>query len=213
MNQARIVGIGELLWDCFPEWRVPGGAPANVAFHARQLGMDGIVASRVGIDPAGEGLLRHLQSHSLTTQFVQRDSTHLTGAVTVKVEVADRPSFEIHQNVAWDFLEFTPELKTLVEHATAVCYGTLAQRSITSRETIGRVLETAQQTIRVYDVNLRPPWIDRDWVDASLRAANIVKINLEELHSLALMFSLTEDVRGTLDPRLGGALPAGWPLC
>ncbi|MGQ9575599.1 MAG: carbohydrate kinase family protein [Thermoguttaceae bacterium] len=195
MNQAAapiVVGLGELLWDCFADWRRPGGAPANVAFHACQLGLNGIVCSRVGTDPLGDQLLAFLQSQGLRTDWVQRDREYPTGTVSVDVCQPDHPRFVIHENAAWDWLEFDAAVQRLMGQAAAVCFGTLAQRAAVSRQTIFRALKAVSPAcLIVYDVNLRPPWYQRPWVERSLDASQLVKLNAEEAIELARLLELS----------------------
>ncbi|NLE38521.1 MAG: hypothetical protein GX621_10900 [Pirellulaceae bacterium] len=138
-----VVGLGELLWDCFGDSRRPGGAPANVAFQANQLGCRGVVCSRVGDDPLGRELIDFLDGQGLETRWVQRDVRHPTGTVTVDASRADHPEYTIHEGAAWDHLEFNGDLEDLMSRASAVCFGSLAQRSPASRETIHRALTAA----------------------------------------------------------------------
>ena len=188
MSQTEVpivVGLGELLWDCFADSRLPGGAPANVAFHACQLGCRGIVASRVGRDSLGDELIAFLTGQGLDTAWVQRDDAHPTSTVTVDTSRPDRPRFTIHENVAWDFLGFDATLEPLLARAAAVCFGTLAQRSPASRDTIQRAVRAVGPgCLVVYDVNLRQHFYQRDWLEASLRASQIVKLNAEEVIEL-----------------------------
>ena len=180
-----VVGLGELLWDCFPDSRRPGGAPANVAFHAQQLGQRGVICARIGDDELGRELLAYLDARGLDTRYVQRDGIRPTGCVTVNTTNPDRPSFIIHENIAWDALEFNEELESLMSMAAAVCFGTLAQRSLRSRETIHHCLSAARNALIVYDVNLRQNWYERDWIERSLRTARVVKLNIDEVAVLA----------------------------
>jgi fructokinase len=182
------IGVGELLWDCFPTDRRPGGAPANEAFHANQLGLRGVVVSRVGDDEDGRALLAHLMSHNLTTDHIQIDPRLPTGSVTVHTPRPDAPAYTIHENVAWDAIAWNNDLADLAAGADAICFGTLAQRCAITRETIRRLLEAAPSALKVYDVNLRPPWFQRDWIDASLRRADAVKLNEDEVTTLASTF-------------------------
>jgi fructokinase len=180
-----VVGLGEVLWDCFADSRRPGGAPANVAFHACQLGCRGIVCSRVGRDCLGDELVEFLQSQGLQTDWVQRDTEHPTGTVTVDVSRPEHPRFVIHENVAWDYLEFDAGLRELAGQAAAICFGTLAQRCEASRKTIQRAIAAANpDCLVVYDVNLRQHWHQRDWVERSLAVSQIVKLNAEEVIEL-----------------------------
>jgi fructokinase len=181
-----VVGLGELLWDCFDDSRRPGGAPANVAFQASQLGCQGVVCSRVGRDALGDELVDFLAAQGLATDWVQRDPAHPTGTVTVDARRANQPEYVIHENVAWDHLELDAAWKRLMADAAAICFGTLAQRSSDSRETIHRALASASSDcLIVYDVNLRQQWYDRELINRSLAVANMVKLNDHEVIVLA----------------------------
>jgi fructokinase len=186
-----VVGLGELLWDCFADSRLPGGAPANVAFHACQLGSRGVVCSRVGRDPLGDELLEFLAKQGLATTWVQRDGDHPTSTVTVDTSQPHHPRFIIHLNVAWDFLAFDDALGQLMRQASAVCFGTLAQRSPQSRQAIHAALDAAgPECLIVYDVNLRQHFFDRAWVADSLARAHVVKLNAEEVIDLDKLLGL-----------------------
>lgn len=176
-----VLGIGELLWDVFADSRRPGGAPANVAFHACQMGCAGVVASRVGRDGLGDELIAFLDKQGLSTRHIQRDSQRPTGTVTVDTSRADHPSYVIHEGVAWDYLAFDAALGKLLGTVQALAFGTLAQRSAVARATIGRVLgEVNGNCLVVYDVNLRQLYYDWPTIEASLRRANVVKFNADE---------------------------------
>jgi len=144
----------------------------------------------VGTDPLGEELLEYLAARKLETQYIQRDSVNPTGRVTVDTRDPANPSFIIHEDSAWDYLEFNTALRTLMGRAAAVCFGTLAQRNEPSRETIHRCLAAAETSLRVYDVNLRQQWYRRDWIERSLRAAHVVKLNEDEARILADLLEL-----------------------
>ena len=185
MGQSLILGLGEVLWDCFPDEERPGGAPANFSYHAAQLGYQGGVLSRVGMDERGEKLVRWLAEKGVRTDWIQRDPDHPTGTVTVDVSRPDHPQFIIHENVAWDFMEASPEWRAAVGSAVAVCFGTLAQRNPHSRETIqGLLAGERSKRLIVYDVNLRQKFYSREIVENSLRLASLVKLNEEEAHVL-----------------------------
>jgi fructokinase len=189
-EKTVVIGVGELLWDCFADSRRPGGAPANVAFHARQLGLDGVICSRVGSDPLGDELVVHLAGRGLETRFIQRDRLHPTGTVTVSTERADHPTYVIHEGVAWDYLRFDQNWSQLFGQAAAVCFGTLAQRCPESRAAIKSGLAVAESALRVYDVNLRPPWCSRELIEDSLRRAQVVKLNADEMVTLTDLLGL-----------------------
>jgi fructokinase len=184
-----VIGLGEILWDCFPDRRLPGGAQANVAYHAQQLGLRAAVATRVGVDPLGDELLRFLQAKGLRIDLVQRDPDHATGTVTVSSS-GGQTSYTFLENSAWDFLETSESWLAAARQARALCFGTLAQRSDSSRRTIYSLLDAAGPNCQiVYDVNLRPPFFEREWIHESLRRARIVKLNDDEVRVLAGMFS------------------------
>src|SRR5215212_1725489 len=131
-----IVGIGELLWDVFPDGRkVAGGAPFNFAFHCRQLGHDAVIVSRVGDDDLGRELREEVRRLGLSDEFIQTDHDHSTGTVQVKLDSAGVPTYTITESVAWDFIEWDATLQEVARYCEAVCFGTLAQRSPTSEAT------------------------------------------------------------------------------
>lgn len=187
-RSKRLLGLGELLWDIVGDEKRPGGAPANVAFHAAQLGLSSTICSRVGTDPLGDELVDLLAGRGLNTSLIQRDPAHPTSTVTVTFEREDHPTYAIHTGVAWDHLEFGREWAAGFASADAVCFGTLAQRSPESRTAIQRALQAAPGALRVLDVNLRAPHFEREIVKQSLRHANIVKLNQDEVEQLSALF-------------------------
>ena len=189
-----VIGLGELLWDCFGDDRRPGGAPANVAFQANQLGCRGAVVTRVGQDDLGRELLDFLKTQELSTDYVQVDENYPTGTVTVEFTDANDPQYTIHEQVAWDHLDFTAPLATLMGDARAVCFGTLAQREAESREAIHQCLAaTNDDCLVVYDINLRQKYYDRDWIERSLKAARVVKLNQDEVKVLSELLGVSQD--------------------
>ena len=189
MSFPAFLGLGELLWDCFPNRRLPGGAPANVAFHVQQLGLSAATVTRVGSDPLGDEICEFLQSQGLSLDLVQRDPLHDTGTVTVEPTTSGT-SYTFLTDSAWDFLVPQPELIAAMQSARAVCFGTLAQRSDVSRETIHACLEAvSSDCLVVYDINLRPPFFEWDWIERSLHHAKIVKLNDDEVRTLSRMFA------------------------
>src|SRR5258708_2892265 len=180
--KKKVVGLGEVLWDLLPERTCLGGAPANFAYITTLMGDQGIVASRVGEDSQGLDALRRMEELGLDIDHVQTDGQRPTG--TVKVELAGKgvPRFEIAHPVAWDALEWTPDWQNLAENADAVCFGSLAQRSEESRATIRHFLQaTLPGTLKVFDVNLRQCYYSQEVLAESMRLADIVKLNEEEL--------------------------------
>jgi len=177
-----VVGLGEVLWDLFPEGKQLGGAPANFAYITNLLGDRGIIASRVGDDAFGDEIQQRLGTLGLEASYLQSDSARPTGTVRVRVDQDGQPKFEITDMVAWDFLEWTPAWESLAQQADAICFGSLAQRSPASRETIHKFLGAARPgTARIFDVNLRQAFYSAKALSESLKFADIAKLNAEEL--------------------------------
>jgi fructokinase len=182
MKKHTTVGLGELLWDIFPEGRQLGGAPANFAYMTNLLGDEGIVASRVGSDDLGEAAKHRLERLGLGTSCIQQDPTYRTGIVEVEVDTKGQPTFQIAEPVAWDAFEWTAGWQTLAQRADAVCFGSLAQRSARSRQTIHSFLKTIRpETTRVFDVNLRQSFYSWQILADSAKQADIIKLNHDEL--------------------------------
>lgn len=187
----KIVGLGEILWDMLPNGKQLGGAPANFAYVSTLLGNAGIVASRIGSDALGSEAVRRLGQLGVDTGSIQKDPVHSTGTVQVEVDHAGQPRFEIAEGVAWDFLEWTPAWQHLAAQADAICFGSLAQRAATSRSTIRQFLGAAKKTaVRIFDVNLRQEFYGKEVLAESMKLADIVKLNHEELPRIAQMFGI-----------------------
>lgn len=208
-NPFTIVGLGESLFDVFPDRAILGGAPLNVAYHANQLcwssGGSGIVASRAGTDELGRQLLDELRTRGLTTKFVQIDATHPTGRVDISLRNGE-PTYEFLADVAWDHLEWTPEWQYLAETCHAVVFGTLAQRCPTSRATVQRFVETARQAMRLFDVNLRVNFFNADCLRRGAELATAIKLNETELPIVLRLLGLAE---GSTNSTLGNEPPNG----
>jgi fructokinase len=190
-NRHLVVGLGELLWDLLPSGKQLGGAPANFAYITSLLGDDGIPASSLGEDTLGVEAIRRLGELRLSTAFIQRDPHHPTGTVKVEVDSAGQPRFEISENVAWDFLDWTPQWQQLAQKADAVCFGSLGQRSERSRTTIRKFLLALRGTaVKVFDVNLRQNFYTIESLVQSMKLATIVKLNHEELPRIMRLFEL-----------------------
>lgn len=178
----KITGIGEVLWDVFPEGKKLGGAPANFVYFAKNLGQEGIIASRVGNDLPGKEILDSLEKLGLSGDFIQIDSKHPTGKVEVKVDAGGKPDYIIKENTAWDFLELNDKWEKLAHNNDVICFGTLAQRSPQSRKTIIDFLNlSGKGTVNVFDVNLRQNFYSRGVITRSLGFTTILKLNEEEL--------------------------------
>jgi len=185
-----IAGIGELLWDMLPGNKRLGGAPANFAIHTRAMGANAAVVSAIGDDEPGDELLSVLDSKRIAPEFVTRNAQP-TGCVNVELDRDGNPSYDIARDAAWDFLQFSPRLQRLAETCDAVCFGSLAQRSSASREAIHRfVSATGDRCLRIFDINLRQEYFSKEIITASLTAANVLKLNTDELHVLIGLLDL-----------------------
>ncbi|MBZ5687519.1 MAG: carbohydrate kinase [Acidobacteriia bacterium] len=191
IRPALMIGLGEVLWDVLPTGRVLGGAPANFAYMTNVLGDQGIVASSVGNDELGREACQLLQELGLNTSYLQRDDLHETGIATVTIDGTGQPNFTIKESVAWDFLDWTADWEELSARAEVICFGSLAQRSSTSAGTIDRFLQNAHpKTIRIFDVNLRQSFYNKDVLRKSFEYADIIKLNEHELIQVSSLFEL-----------------------
>ncbi len=204
-NHPLVIGIGELLWDLLPGGRQLGGAPANFAFHAHQLGARAAVISRIGRDELGQEVLARFEAMGLPTAAIQTDATAATGTVEVTLSEAGVPQFIIRNQVAWDHLAAEESALSLVREADAICFGSLAQRTPAARTVIQRLLAAASpNSLRVFDVNLRQQFYSPDLIESSLHLANVLKLNDAELPVLSGMFGLTGSTREVIT-QLAGA--------
>lgn len=176
-----IVGIGEALWDVLPEGKTIGGAPANFAYHVSQFGLHSCVVSAIGNDKLGHEIIKNFTSKKLHYQLAS--VSYDTGTVLVGLDEMGVPCYTIKENVAWDNIPFTPELEELARHTRAVCFGSLAQRSAVSCQTINRFLDAMsgrEGQYKIFDINLRQNFYTKDIISNSLHRCNILKINEEE---------------------------------
>ena len=184
-----VIGIGEALWDMLPEGKKLGGAPANFAYHASQFGLEGLAVSAIGQDKLGEEIVEALEEHHLPYHLDRVD--YPTGTVQVTLDSRGVPQYEIKTGVAWDNIPYTRELAQLALQCQAVCFGSLAQRSPVSRESIGLFLDAVpKDCLKVFDINLRQDFYDKEVLETSFRRCDILKINDEELVVMARMFNL-----------------------
>lgn len=187
-----VIGLGEILWDNLPGGRRLGGAPANFVFHVNQLGLLSCVVSAVGDDVLGQDVMCTLDGLMVKYHIAKVDKP--TGEVFVKLDDRGTPSYEICENVAWDNIPFADGMKMLAEKASVVCFGTLAQRSECSRETIRLFLQSVKSDcIKVYDVNLRQNYYSRQIVEESMFYSDILKLNEDELIILKELLSIDGD--------------------
>lgn len=197
--RRNIVGIGEVLWDLLPGGRQLGGAPANFTYHARALGAEARLISRVGQDDLGREALERLSRLGIPTGCVEVDGELPTGTVGVTVSADGQPHYQIHEHVAWDAIQGEAAGRDAVSSADAVCFGSLAQRSEISRKAIQSLLAaTPPSALRIFDINLRQHYYSGAVIEESLNLANVLKVNDAELPLLAKLFQLAGDVRAQI---------------
>jgi fructokinase len=208
-----ILGIGELLWDVLPGGPRLGGAPANFTVMVGRLGNHAAILSRIGRDDLGREAVRQLDPLPADTSYLQVDPAHETGRVTVSFSNG-QPEYTIHRPAAWDSMELSSEWVQLAERADALCFGSLAQRSLESRQTIQTLAaQASSHCIRIFDVNLRVPFYSSEVIQESLELATVVKMNDAEVPLvLSLLGSPVEDDLPPEHLRLGaGRLLAEFP--
>ena len=186
----KVIAIGEIVWDCLPSGKQLGGAPLNFAFFAKELGADAYAVSAVGNDVLGDETLAVAATTGVCLDYVQRNSLP-TSRVLVTLNEAGIPQYEIVEGVAWDAIEGSDAALKLVEDADVICWGSLAQRSEKSRNSILSLLDAAPDTcVKVFDINIRQHYYTREVVEASLERANILKLNEDELPLVARMLGV-----------------------
>ena len=188
-----IVGLGEVLWDMLPEGKKLGGAPANFAYHSGQfLGSDNTIAvSAIGDDDLAKETLDNMKSHSLN--FLMPNVEYPTGTVQVTLDGYGVPTYDIKENVAWDNIPFNSEIEEIAKNSRAVCFGSLAQRNVVSRNTINKFLDaTPEDCLKIFDINLRQNFYTKEVIENSLRRCNILKINDEELITIGRLFEFQD---------------------
>lgn len=189
MNKVPLVMcIGEVLWDCFPDRRVLGGAPMNCAYILQSLGADAVMVSRTGTDSDGNEILSIMKQKNMSTNFIQADTGHPTGRVDIKLSQSGEPSYTIVENVAWDYIAWDRKFGSIIKKVDAICFGTLAQRNRQSRETISALVNKTENAVKVFDINLRQNFYSKQIISAGLKIADIVKLNNDELTQLKTMF-------------------------
>ena len=188
MNEI-VVGMGEALWDVLPEGKKIGGAPANFAYHVSQFGLPSCVVSAIGDDALGKEIIENFTSKGLDQLIAE--VPYPTGTVQVEIDQTGIPLYDIKENVAWDNIPYTEHLDALAKRTKAVCFGSLDQRNVISRETINHFLDTMPKdddSLIVFDVNLRQGFYNKEILCKSMQNCNILKINDEELITVSRMF-------------------------
>mgnify|MGYP003132091743 CR=1 FL=1 len=177
----KILSFGEILWDIFPGYKKPGGSPANLAYHLHLFGNQSYLVSKIGNDENGEDLLNFLQKKGISNTYIQKDPKLPTGTVSVTVDSENEPSYTIHQPAAWDNIELTTELNQLTDSLDAFCFASLSQRNDGSKKTVETLINNLPSNcLKVFDLNLRAPFIDKETILKNIKESNVIKFNLEE---------------------------------
>ena len=181
--------MGEVLWDVLPDGKKLGGAPCNFAYHVSQFGLDSRAVSAIGDDALGKEILKNLDEKEV--KYHIDTVPYQTGTVQVELDANGVPQYEIKENVAWDNIPYTARLETIAENTKAVCFGSLAQRNVVSRNTINRFLDSIpaeNEPLVVFDINLRQGFYTKEIICNSMERCNILKINDEELVLVSRLF-------------------------
>lgn len=192
MSKPLVLSLGEVLWDVLPDGRTLGGAPSNVAWQAAQMGADAHIVSAVGDDELGREAIDKLKKKGLGTSTIAVLQGIPTSTVDAVLDESGAASYTIHENVAWDHLPVSDEVLNLAAEAKGMNFGSLAQRNEVGKASTHAILDIVNpDAVRVFDVNLRPPFIDRNVLDAGMARATVVKMNHDELPLIAGMFEWT----------------------
>jgi fructokinase len=194
MKDQLVIGIGEVLWDIFPEKKlqIMGGAPANFVFHTAQMGLQSLLISAVGKDNLGLVLRKELEQHQIKHHLQTTD--YETGSVLVSLDLNGIPSYEIKEPVAWDFIDINENLIAVAKQAAAICFGSLAQRHEHSHKTILKIVNsTPSNALRILDINLRQHYYTKSIIESSMKACNVLKLNEDELVQLPLILNWKVD--------------------
>lgn len=193
-QKYNVAGLGEVLWDVFPNTQKLGGAPANFTAHAQQLGAKSFIISCVGEDPPGEKILGLLKQFQVDTSGLQFNKHFATGSAWIRIDQNGNPTYTIQENTAWDHINFETIQKKIAQCLDAICFGTLAQRSPISQKSIFKIIEaTSPNCLRVFDVNFRKDFYRPEMLRQSLNLANAVKMNQQEFIEIGAMFSLPKN--------------------
>jgi fructokinase len=186
MKKLNVICFGEMLWDMLPTGKMAGGAPMNVAIHLKNFGQNALIISRVGTDDLGKELLEFIDKNGLDSQFIQQGQNHLTGVVKVNMDDKNNVSYKIVKPVAWDYILLEEEALNAVKNADCFVFGSLSARSEQSFDTLKKLLEVAP--VKVLDINLRPPYYDKETIEFLLTKTDILKLNHLELDEICAWF-------------------------
>lgn len=210
MDAPVVVSFGEILWDCFPDQQLLGGAPVNVAYHLNQQGANALVVSAVGADELGKRAVARINEWKLSADFVGKNTDLATGTVLVDINDPLHPRYTISTDAAWDRIPVTAETLTLAGKARAVIFGSLAQRSHLNWNTLDALLAVTRG-LRVFDVNFRPPFVNLERVNQLCLIADIIKLNEDELRQITCSSGTPEEAARDMGRRYPHAV--FWITC
>lgn len=183
----KIISIGEVLFDCYYDEKVIGGAPFNFFYHIHKLTSSAEFISRIGNDENGKSIINFFKKNNISSKYLQLDEEHSTGIVNIKIDKIGNPTFDIIPNCAYDFIDLNPNISNLIESDTSLLYfGTLAQRNTVSRKTIQSILG---KNIKYFcDINLRANYYSKEILDECFKKANVLKLSEDELKIVSKLF-------------------------
>ena len=195
MKKLKVIAVGEIVWDMLPAGKQLGGAPLNFAFFSKELGAEAYAVSAIGNDALGDETLAVASATGVNLDYLQRNSLP-TSRVLISLDNEGVPQYEIVENVAWDALECPQMILDLVKDASVMCWGSLAQRSVTSRQSVLAMLAAApKECVKVFDINIRQHYYSREVIETSLGYADILKLNEDELPLVASILGLSGQER------------------
>jgi len=190
MDNNRVTAVGEILWDVYPEKKRLGGAPFNFIYHVWKLTGSAEFISNVGNDEYGKEILDFLKRKNFPTKYIAIDNLHPTGNVKVKLNEDKTPRFEISKECCYDYLTINEDEQKLIDEETELIYfGTLSQRSETSRNSIQSLFYKNKKYF--CDLNLRHDFFSKEMIEKALITSNVIKINHDELNKLIALFNLS----------------------
>ena len=182
-RSANVICFGEALWDVLSSMRSVGGAPLNVAYHLKKLGVRAWPMSGVGNDLLGEELKSQIEEWGLPSDLICSVADRETGRSLVTV-LEGEPNFEVLKDVAWDYIDVPENWPVECQPAEALVFGSLAQRSARNRAVLDAMFVAMPNALKVLDVNLRDAFEDYEQIWALARSADLVKLNDEEMQAL-----------------------------
>ena len=195
MKKLKVIAVGEIVWDMLPAGKQLGGAPLNFAFFSKELGAEAYAVSAIGNDVLGDETLAVASATGVNLDYLQRNNLP-TSRVLISLDNEGVPQYEIVENVAWDALECPQMILDLVKDASVMCWGSLAQRSVTSRQSVLAMLSAApKECVKVFDINIRQHYYSREVIETSLGYADILKLNEDELPLVASILGLSGQER------------------